>query len=130
MYTSEISSEHDRILELVATASRLVGKEGVTAIHIALPERPTYSDLRYYRELAETKGFALIVTNSALILRLKQTFPQMAGQEVPGQPAGLMEPERLSEGTSRGSVNRVKSGVLSFQNHISAWNAGNREGTR
>jgi hypothetical protein len=77
-------SENSQTDELVAIAARIAGTDGLGAVHIAVAERPTYDDLRYYHELARANGLLLTVSAHGLSLRPNVTKPVPAKQPAHG----------------------------------------------
>jgi hypothetical protein len=100
-------SKHAHTDELVLMASRMAGKNDVAAVHLALPERPTYEELMSYQAIAAANNLELKVYANGLSLRPRPARPQ---------------PE-----TSRGHdarSPRVLTAARSVQHHLAAWNAG------
>jgi hypothetical protein len=67
-----------RLEEAIDVASRMAGTDDIGAIHVTIAERPTYDELRQFREIAACHGLTLTMTAESIILRLKPNDPEVA----------------------------------------------------
>lgn len=129
-----------RLEEAIDVASRLVGTDDIGAVHVTIAERPTYDDLRLFRQIAACHGLSLTMRADCIVLRPKPIDPAIAGHS-PALGVAALLPEVRSVAvyvwhrvhSRRLATPGVRSGPRWLHDHATSWNAGFQglsEGTR
>jgi hypothetical protein len=121
------STKHHQVDDTVKIATRLAGTAEIGAIHVAVGDRPTYDELRHYRDLADSHALTLSMTADSIVLRPRPSEPEIA------EAAPALGIARLLPGIGITAVRRTRSGARWLHAHSAAWNLGFHglsEGTR
>jgi hypothetical protein len=114
----------------------MAGTDDIGAIHITVPERPTFDELRLFRRIAACHGLTLTMTADSIILRPKSIDLELA-ESAPALGVAALLPSlgKAAGGTWHRVHDRVSASPMihRLHDHAAHWNAGFQglsEGTR
>jgi hypothetical protein len=120
-------TKHQPVDDTVEIAIRLTGTEEIGAIHVAFGDRPTYDELRHYRDLADTHALTMNMTADSIVLRPRPTESEIA------EATPALGIAQLLPGIGITALRQTRSSVRWLHDHATAWNLGFHglnEGTR
>jgi hypothetical protein len=134
------SEESSKVNDMISVASRIVGREGITAVHVVSRQRPTYDEVLRYRQQATRRDLEFKVDASSVSFRAHRQADVGESAEAAGEDwrsrMRYATPRAASTTLHHGwsnMVNAVLPGLDRLRLQVQAWEAelgAMSEGTR